>query len=342
MLPKPHVEAFDTFGGVARDLLYDNLKSAVQFRHGQWVEYNPAFTKLSCHYHFKPIAVGVARGNEKGRVERSIRYIRDNFFAARHFKDLDDLNQQATHWCEGTASDRRCPGNPDLSVREAFEAEKTLLMSLPNIAFDSEHQGTVKIAKTPWARFDLNDYSVPYKHVRSTLSVRASEGTVRFFDGDTEVASHERCWDRGQQIEDSSHTYALRLRKQAARTDNGSDRLLAACPRAGELLSLIQQRKQGLRKSVNTLTTLLDNYGGAELTAALNITLQSDTCHVGAVQHVLEQRREACEQPPLILITLPEKARTGHTQIKPSDLAQYDQINSFPAGQPDQPKEANS
>ena len=53
--------------------------------------------------------MAVARGNEKGRVERAVRYVRDNFFAARAFADLDDLNVQAEAWCRGLAADRRCP-----------------------------------------------------------------------------------------------------------------------------------------------------------------------------------------------------------------------------------------
>jgi hypothetical protein len=74
----------------------------------------------------------VARGNEKGRVERAIRYVRDNFFAARKFTDLDDLNVQAETWCRGMAADRRCPGQTAVSVREAFTEEAPWLLALPD------------------------------------------------------------------------------------------------------------------------------------------------------------------------------------------------------------------
>lgn len=96
-----HVLGFTAFGGVPRVVLYDNLKSAVLERQGAAIRFNPALLALAAHYRFEPRPVAVARGNEKGRVERAIRYIRDNFFAARAFKDLDDLNAQATAWCEG-------------------------------------------------------------------------------------------------------------------------------------------------------------------------------------------------------------------------------------------------
>lgn len=321
-----HVEAFNAFGGVPRMILYDNLKSAVKFRHGHWVEFNPTFTTLQCHYRFDPKPVGVARGNEKGRVERSIRYIRDNFFAARHFCDLDDLNEQARRWCETVASDRRCPGHPELTVREAFEAERPRLMDLPENALDCDHQAAVRVGKTPWARFDLNDYSVPHTQVRKPLSVRATEKEVRLFDGDEQVASHVRSWDRGQQLENPEHTRQLRKAKKAAKTDHATDRLLAACPRVGELLDITQQRKQSLSKVIKALRCLLDDYAATEFRAAVNTALDSQIYHVAGVQQVLEQRREARDQKPLITPSLPPKARAENTQVKPAALSDYDQI----------------
>ena len=90
-----HVLAFEAWGGVPRVILSDNLKSAVLERMGDAIRFNPQYLAFASHYRFEPRPVAVARGNEKGRVERSIRYIRDNFFAARAFTDVDDLNAQA-------------------------------------------------------------------------------------------------------------------------------------------------------------------------------------------------------------------------------------------------------
>ena len=109
-------------------MLYDNLKSAVLERRGDAIRFNPVLLAFAGHYRYEPRPVAVARGNEKGRVERAIRYVRDSFFAARTYTDLDDLNAQARLWCEGAASDRRWPQDPALSVREAFHAEQANLM----------------------------------------------------------------------------------------------------------------------------------------------------------------------------------------------------------------------
>ena len=78
-----HVGAFTAWGGVPRVLLYDNLKSAVLERRGDAIRFHPTLLTFAGHYRYEPRPVAVARGNEKGRFERAIRYVRDGFFAAR-------------------------------------------------------------------------------------------------------------------------------------------------------------------------------------------------------------------------------------------------------------------
>jgi len=110
--------------------------------------------ELAAHYRFQPRPVAVARGNDKGRVERSIRYVRENFFAARTYRDLDDLNAQADAWCAGQAADRTCPEQHTGSVREVWIEEQPRLLALPENPFPSEQRLEVRIHKTPYARFD--------------------------------------------------------------------------------------------------------------------------------------------------------------------------------------------
>ena len=201
---------------------------------------------FAAHYRFEPRPVAVARGNEKGRVERTIRYIRDSFFAARGWQDLDDLNAQAEAWCLGPAADRPCPEDPSLSVREAFLQEQPRLLALPDNPFATEERVEVKVGKTPYVRFDLNDYSVPHTQVLRLLTVMASPLEVRILDGATVIARHPRSYDRGAQIEDPSHLAELVARKRAARTHRGQDRLAQAAPNSRELLLAAAARGENL------------------------------------------------------------------------------------------------
>ncbi|WP_394838641.1 IS21 family transposase [Pendulispora rubella] len=161
-----HVEAFNFYGGNPRKLLYDNLKSAVLERAGDTIRFHPRLLEMAAHYRFLPQPVAPARGNEKGRVERAIRYVRENFFAARKYKDIEDLNLQARDWMLGIAADRRCPGDRTRTVREAFAEEKASLIPVAENPFPADELISVEVGKTPYVRFDLNDYSVPHTHVR--------------------------------------------------------------------------------------------------------------------------------------------------------------------------------
>jgi transposase len=184
-----HVDAFRFFEGVPRVLLYDNLKSAVLERFGQAIRFHPTLIELSAHYRYEPRPVAVARGNEKGRVERAIRYVRDSFFAARSWHDLNDLNHQALAWTTGLALDRRWPEDSARSVRDTFNEERLRLLALPENDFPTEERVEVEIGKTPYARFDLNDYSVPHNRVQRSLVVVASLDTVRVLDGTQVIAT---------------------------------------------------------------------------------------------------------------------------------------------------------
>ena len=85
-----HAAAFEHWGGVPRTVLYDNLKSAVLERQGRAIVFNPLLLDLAAHYHMELRPVAPYRGNEKGRVERAIRFIREAFEPGRTFKDLAD------------------------------------------------------------------------------------------------------------------------------------------------------------------------------------------------------------------------------------------------------------
>lgn len=318
-----HVEAFDFFGGVARTHLYDNLKSAVVERRADAIRFHPTLLALSAHYRFEPRPVAVARGNEKGRVERAIRYVREAFFEARAYQDLDDLNRQAHEWTTTVAVDRRWPDDKSRTVREAFEDEKGRLLPLPAEPFPSHERVEVEIGKTPYARFDLNDYSVPHDRTRRTLVVLADEHRVRITDGAEVLATHVRCWDRDKQIEDKTHLERLVADKARARQHRGLDRLAKAAPASQAFLRLVAERKGNVGHSTARLLHLLDQAGAAELEEALVDAIEHDALHVGAVRQVLDRRRSERGLPPPVSLPLADEARR-QIVVRPHALSTYD------------------
>lgn len=321
-----HMGAFEAFGGVPRVLLYDNLKSAVLERQGDAIRFNPTLLELAGHYRFEPRPVAVARGNEKGRVERAIQFVRHAFFAARTFTDVEDLNVQAASWCLGQASARPCAEERSRTVAAVFQDEQGKLLALPDVPFPGEERVAVRIGKTPYARFDLNDYSVPHTHVRKTLTVAATPTVVRLVDGTAVVASHPRSYDRGAQVEDPAHIQALVAAKAAAREHRGQDRLHFAAPAAKDFLALVAERGQNVGSAVSGLLKLLERHGAAELDAALAETTAVGLCRLESVRHVLDRRRDERGLLPPTPLTLPDDPRVRDLVVTPHPLARYDAL----------------
>ncbi|KAI3605779.1 Mobile element protein (plasmid) [Cupriavidus necator H850] len=321
-----HVCAFTHWGGLGKVILYDNLKSAVLERQGDAIRFHPTLLAFAGHYRFEPRPVAVARGNEKGRVERAIRHIRDAFFAARTFTDLDDLNAQAEHWCRTQAADRPCPEDRAMTVREAFAKEQPLLLPLPDNPYPVDEQIGVKVGKTPYVRFDLNDYSIPHTHVRRTLTVRADLEQVRVFDGAELIARHRRSYDRDAQIELATHIRELEERKRQARQHRGVNSLTKVVPASQLLLTRAAERGANLGVLTNALLRLLDRYGAAELQAAVEDALAAGVPHANTVRLALERRRTARGTPPPVALHLPEHVQRKDTPVQPHRLDTYDQL----------------
>lgn len=321
-----HVGAFEAWGGVPRIALYDNLKSAVLERQGTTIRFNPTLLSLAGHYRFEPRPVAVARGNEKGRVERAIRYIRDAFFAGRTFSDVNDLNAQADAWMIGPAGQRRCPEDETLTVSEAFAQERDRLLELPGNAFPTEEVRAVSAGKTPYVRFDLNDYSIPHTCVARTLTVAATIEQVRILDGQALIATHPRSYDRRQQIEIPAHITTLVEHKHQASAHRGTDHLIQAVPISRDLLTQAVERGEPLGRTVRALTELLAQYGVAELTAAVADALARGVPHPNAVRLALERRRQVKAVPPPLAVSLPDHVKRRDAPVRPHRLDDYDRL----------------
>lgn len=326
-----HVEAFGFWNGVPRTLLYDNLRSAVLERRGDAVRFNPALLDLAAHYHFEPRPCAPARGNEKGRVERAIGFVRTSFFAARAFTDLDDLNRQAHAWSIGTAAQRRWPEGRERSVAEVFAEEQPRLLTLPANPFPTEERVEVRVGKTPYVRFDRNDYSVPHQYARTTLVVMATPDRVRVLSGAQVVATHNRSLDRDRQIEDPTHVQDLVEYKAQARRHRGIDRLYHAVPATQALFTELAARGANFGAVTSALVHLLDLYGAPAMEVAVREAIQRGAPHVGAVRQILDQRRSAQGRPPSLGSAIPCDPRIRDLVVTPHQLTDYDRIDNTAA-----------
>ncbi len=324
-----HVGAFHALGGVARSILYDNLKSVVLERIGDHIRYHPRLLDLAGHYHFAPKPCAVYRGNEKGRVERTIRYLRDSFFAARSFSSVADLNAQLAAWIETVAHERKVPGDPTgRRVADAFEEERSRLLPLPEHDFECDLVRPATSGKTPYIRFDGNDYSIPHEQVRRVLTLVASETLVRILDGSAEVARHARSWDRGLTFEDPAHIAALAREKRRAHEFRGRDLLRSHCPHADDFLEALALRGEPMGGHTSRLLKLLERYETADLDAALDQALRCGAISAASVAHILDQQARSRGQAPPLDVVLPDDPRVRELRVEPHSLTPYDDLST--------------
>jgi transposase len=322
-----HVYAFADLQGVPRHLLYDNLRSAVSERHGDAVRFNARLLELASHYHFSPKACRPARGNEKGAVERSVRYIRDSFFAARSFTTLDDLNRQALVWRDDVAGQRRWPGHDGKTVVEAFREEAAHLLTLPAHPFETDLVVAVRSHKTIYVRFDLNDYSIPPSSVGHSLTLVASEMAVRIFDGALEVARHSRSYDRHRRIDDPAHVDELLEEKRRAHGSTPNTRLIKTVPAAETFLEAAFRRGESVSSVSQKLLLLLDDYGAEELRLAVEEALTRQTPRLGSIAFILAKRRRAAQRKLSLPVDLSRRPDLKDLYVKPHSSETYDELS---------------
>lgn len=270
----------------------------------------------------EPNLCAVRKPQHKGRVERAIRYLKERFFAARTIPDRAQGNEQLHAFIEQTAMQRPHPVDSEHTVAEIFAQERPHLLSLPDPLPPLETLTPVAVDKTATVRFDTNRYSVPLRYARQTLTLAATDDTVRLLDGSTEVARHERCWGRRQTIEQRAHRDALLAQKRAAREGKGRDRLRAHIPRIDELLQRWADEGHNLGSLVARTLKLLDFYGASVLEPAVAELLDRGSADLGTLTALCDRRRTpastATRAPLQLADHIPDR------DVVPHDLGGYD------------------
>jgi transposase len=319
-----HVHAFEDWAGQPRVILYDNLRSAVVERRGSEIHFNPRLIELCAHYHFAARPCQVRAGNQKGRVERAIRYVRESFWAGRTFTTLAECNRQALVWRDQVAHRRRWPGDDKRTVAEVFAEEQPRLLAPPAHAFPTELVLPVRSPKTIYVRFDLNDYSIPPEAVGRQLTLAASDTEIRILDGTAQIARHRRTYDRGQMVLDPAHRQALLEAKRNAFDVSPGGRLNAAAPESKTLLDLAFAQGESAGSQTAQLLKLLDEYGSAALRRAIAEALERNTPRASSVAFLLRKHQRS--SAPRLAVDLSHHPEAQSVDVRPHDLETYDEL----------------
>src|SRR4051812_14095163 len=193
-----HVAAFEALGGAPEQILYDRMKTAVLGEvDDKGIAYNPKLLDLAAHYRFLPKACKPYRAKTKGKVERPFRYVREDFFLARTFRTLDDLNAQFAQWLDQVAN-RRLPATPRRIVSEPFADERPPLPPLPAGPFNPVLGLERRIPRDGMISLGGNFSSVPDSTRRRTVEVQLTAAQVHILEDGRLVAAHPVLEGRGQ------------------------------------------------------------------------------------------------------------------------------------------------
>jgi transposase len=316
------VRAADHFGGVTRQWLFDNPKIVVLERHGDAARFHPLLLDLSSALHVQLRLCGPYRGNEKGRVERRIRFLRDRFLAGRDIYDIEQGNRELLIFLQQIAHQRMHPNFPQRQVEECLVEEKQRLLPLPDPMPQTDLVEPVLVDKTAFAHFDTNLYSVPPNHVERTLTLVADDRSVRVLDGASVVAHHPRSWGHRQKIEHPDHRAEILRRKRGAAPSAGRDRLRAVAPQ----IDILFERWVTAGRNVGSMTAqtskLLDLYAADVFEKAVAEVILRGTHDPGEVGVLCEKHRRAAERPVPIDIRL--RDHIPDRDVIPHDLGGYD------------------
>ncbi len=193
-----HALAFEFFGGATAVSVPDNLKAAVirrAFGLDDDTALNRSYRELARHYRMQVDPTPVYDPKKKGKVERSVKYVKNNFFKTNEKTNIDDVNADLEQWVIKIAG-RRQHGTTGLVPIEVFvEEEQPALNALPARAFAAVVYKQCRVYDDSHVSFGGRLYSVPWKLLGKTLWVRATADVIDIFDDIDRVAHHRRRGD---------------------------------------------------------------------------------------------------------------------------------------------------
>jgi transposase len=321
-----HENAFKFFGGITRECWYDNLTSAVTERVGQLIKFNSRFMSYMGHHHTRPHACNVARGNEKGRVEDLIKYIRMNFWPARRFKDFNDLNHQAALWRDDVANQREHRSTKRIPKLHFVQDEKSQLMPPNPHPYDTDEILSRVVPSDFHVLYETNRYSVPWTLTGITVTVRTTANFVKVFYDQQLVTSHPRSYLKHKVFTNLEHHKGLLDRKPGATREAWQVAAVKSIgPKMVDYIELLRSGERSLRTELSRILALATVYGESNVDRACGELLQRGVVGVASLEISLKS-----EHHPSSASLQPEPIKFENEKlnrvVQTVDLRRYDAL----------------
>lgn len=321
-----HENAFNYFGGAPRECWYDNLATAVSDRFGSLIKFNSRFLAYMAHHTVRPHACNVARGNEKGRVEDLIKYIRMNFWSGRKFSDFDDLTKQLVVWRNQVANQREHRSTRRV-VRIYFEStEKPALQELNPVPYDTDEIFSKSVGSDFHLQYETNRYSVPWTLVGMTVTVRVNPRELKVFYNDKFICGHERSYLKFKVFTHEHHRTGLLERKPGGARDVWQLSYVKGLgSEMADYVELVRKGPRSLKYELSRIVGLATVYGSELVVEACRDCLAAGVVGVDSLELYLRRRHHPSETKlgPALMNFSYEKLNRVHPEV---DLRKYDAL----------------
>jgi transposase len=316
-----HEHAFAALG-VASKIMVDNLKSAVLKRIvGEKPVFNARYLDFARHHGFEIAACNVRAGNEKGRVESGVGYVKKNFLNGLELTDFSAVNPAAQVWLQ--IANVRIHGETRQKPVELFAKERLHLKPINANAYDLARVLTLRASPQFRVTLETNRYSVPAEYAGRRVTIKAYPDRVCIYHQDTLIARHLRSYDRHQDIEDPDHPKALLEQRRSAREQKLLSQFLSLSNKAQAYYEGLTARRFNARPHMRRILALVDIYGAKPTARALEDALAFNAFSSEYIAHLLESRART-KTEPMSPLSLTRRADLLELDLPDPDLSVYE------------------
>ena len=314
-----HQHAFDFFGGVPHKIMVDNLKSAVLRRTvGEAPVLNATYLDCATHHGFTIAPCNVGKGNEKGRVENGVGYVKKNSLAGLELPDLSALNPAARHWLD-TVANVRLHGETREQPTTLWHTERPALRPVPLQPFDIATVSQVRASRQCRITVETNCYSVPAQYAGQALTLKTYPDRLCLYHGDQLIARHVRRYERFQDVEDPDHPKPLLEQRKKARDHKVFMRFLALSPRAEAYYLKLEERRLNPHHHVRKIVALSDIYTPEAVARAMEDAFVSEAFSSDSMANLVEQRARCTPEASALHLT--RRGDLLNLRLAPPDLS---------------------
>jgi transposase len=315
-----HINAFNALG-VPKKVMVDNLRCAV-LRHvrDETVQFNPRYLDFARHYGFQIVACAPRKGNEKGRVERGVGYVKCNLLAGLELPDFTALNPLVRVWLE-TVANVRVHRETQRRPVDLWNEERAHLQAVNPRPFDVGRVLAVRANRQFRVTLESNRYSVPARYAGQPVTMKVYPDRVCVYYAQELIARHVRSFDRHQDIQDADHAKALVTQRRHARDAQVLKRFLALTPLAAAYHTGLLERRGNALSHVRKIVALADIHGDEPVVRAMADALAFSAFSSEYIAHLIDARgRQLPEPSPLVLM---RRQDVLELELPPADLSAY-------------------